>query len=77
MAAAAKAKHWVRKISFIEFIEYYLPHRIDTFRGCVTTSREWLFFVFNPSDVGGTLSYMQPLELEKNLSNLPLILGLL
>lgn len=41
------------------------------------TSREWLFFVFNRSDVGGTLSYMEPFELEKNLRNQPLILGLL
>ena len=55
----------------------YLHHRVDTFRGCVVTSRLWLFFVYNRSDVGGTLPYMQPLELEKDLSNLPLILGLL
>ncbi|KAF8803100.1 hypothetical protein BYT27DRAFT_7032858, partial [Phlegmacium glaucopus] len=55
----------------------YPHHRVDTFRGCVVTSREWLFFVYNRSDVGGTLSFMQPLELEKDFSNLPLILGLL
>ena len=52
----------------------YPHHRLDTFRGCVANSREWLFFVYNRSDVGGTLYYMLPLDVEKDL---PLILGLL
>ncbi|KAJ6632179.1 hypothetical protein B0H10DRAFT_2206580 [Mycena sp. CBHHK59/15] len=50
---------------------------LDTFRGCVATSQEWLFFIYSCSDVGGKISFMQPLELEKDFSNLSLILGLL
>ena len=77
MAAAVKAK----KLGYVRFvlsnIVIHPHHRVDTFRGCVATSREWLFFVYNRSGVGGTLSFMQPLELEKDFSNLPLILGLL
>jgi len=77
MATAVKAK----QLGYSNFISsnmaIYRHYRLDTFRGCVATSREWLFFVYNRSDVGGTISFMQPLELEKDFSTLPLILGLL
>ncbi|KAF8152231.1 hypothetical protein B0H34DRAFT_110148 [Crassisporium funariophilum] len=52
-----------------------------TFRGCVTTGEEWLFFIYNKNKdkdgPGGRASYLPPIRLEKDLSGLPLILGLL
>ncbi|CAA7257414.1 unnamed protein product [Cyclocybe aegerita] len=50
-----------------------------TFRGCVTTGEEWLFFIYNKNQdgPGGSASYLPPIRLEHDLSGLPLILGLL
>ncbi|KAJ6567522.1 hypothetical protein B0H10DRAFT_2180230 [Mycena sp. CBHHK59/15] len=53
--------------------------RFQTFRGCVTTGEEWLFFVYS-KDVhgsGGTVSWLPSIRLERDLSGLPLVLGLL
>jgi len=50
---------------------------LDTLRGCVATSRQWLFFVYSRSDLGRMISYLPPLEMDQDFGNLPLVLGLL
>ncbi|KAF8333289.1 hypothetical protein F5887DRAFT_1273779 [Amanita rubescens] len=51
----------------------------QTFRGCITTGHEWLFFIYNrhKNGRGGTVSRLPSLPLGEDLGNLALILGLL
>ncbi|KAF8175104.1 hypothetical protein BJ912DRAFT_1024534 [Pholiota molesta] len=53
--------------------------QFTTFRGCVTTGEEWLFFVYNKNKdgPGGVASYLPPIRLEHDLNGLSLVLGLL
>jgi len=50
-----------------------------TFRGCITTGEEWLFFVYNQntSGSGGVVSWLSQIRLESDLRGLTLVLGLL
>ncbi|EDR03618.1 uncharacterized protein LACBIDRAFT_331314 [Laccaria bicolor S238N-H82] len=51
----------------------------QTFRGCITTGEEWLFFVYNQntSGSGGVVSWLSQIRLESDLRGLTLVLGLL
>ncbi|GLB38677.1 hypothetical protein LshimejAT787_0505420 [Lyophyllum shimeji] len=51
----------------------------QTFRGCITTGHEWLFFIYNrhQNGHGGAVSRLPSLRLGDDLENLALILGLL
>ena len=60
------------------WLSIYCHYRQDTFWSCVVTCQEWVFFVYNHSDVGDTISFMEkPIELRKDFCNLLLILGML
>ncbi|KAF8512689.1 hypothetical protein JB92DRAFT_2812485 [Gautieria morchelliformis] len=51
----------------------------QTFRSCVTTGEEWLFFVYSKdaNGLGGSVSSLPSIRLKDDLSGLPLVLGLL
>ena len=52
---------------------------LPTYRGCVTNGEYWAFLIFNAgsSGEGGTVSISMDFCLGEDLSNLPLVLGLL
>ncbi|KAF8347417.1 hypothetical protein F5887DRAFT_955718 [Amanita rubescens] len=49
----------------------------QTFRGCITTGHEWLFFIYNRHKDGRGVSRLPSLRLGEDFGNLALILGLL
>jgi hypothetical protein len=76
MACAVKAEK-LGYVKFMSLTDNYHGFRLDTLRGCVATSRQWLFFVYSRSDLGRMISYLPPLEMDQDFGNLPLVLGLL
>ncbi|TFK22426.1 hypothetical protein FA15DRAFT_706380 [Coprinopsis marcescibilis] len=53
---------------------------LKTFRGCVTSGKKWLFFIWNADQQGGTVHWLDPLPLgerQDTTANLELILGIL
>lgn len=79
MAAIVQAQRFgYCRISFIE-TGTECCRRFQTFRGCITTGEEWLFFVYNrnTSGSGGVVSWLSQIRLESDLRGLTLILGLL
>lgn len=79
MAAVVQAQRFgYCRISFIE-TGTECCRRFKTFRGCITTGEEWLFFVYNrnTSGSGGVVSWLSQIRLESDLRGLTLVLGLL
>lgn len=53
-------------------------HRLPVMRGCITSGEQWLFFIYEATEIGGFVSAsIDEYTIGPNFENLALILGLL